>query len=743
MMTKTTLRTVALASVCLAPLAAAAQDDFDAAAPAAPAAQAAYDNEASIGIRSQSQTSSAFGRYNGAVQHGAFVFGDFALRGREDWKSGNTQYFSLVGKNLDFGADSSERALSPEASIAFKIGNQGTWGVKASYDAISYSQSTTFQTLFDQNGNLTNGAGVRTDLGTAGTVAGNMAYLASKMGVYDVGVRRDIGALSGGYRFNDAWSVNTGMRYEHKSGTMEQSANMGVPTVFLQPIDYDTTRYDATASYTTKRLQTQFGYKVSQFTDNNIQYNLPYVTSGASASAGAVAAYAQAPSNIAHDFFVNAGYNVTPSTRVNGTLSYQLNTQNSAFVGSPETPTLITGTSPTLFASNPGSLNGVVNNYYGRLALTSNPMDRVDFRTSYTVDKRDNQTNNYAKLYGDSGNGTATLATYSGSQQSWTKQTAKIEAGYRVTDSTKATLNYTYQDIQRTNAFDDHSKEHIIGAQVNTDLGHDYAVMLGYDHGARTTHDTLCLVGTYANASYCDIGAAIPYYTEGRAQDNVRLRVDAQPTKSISVGLNGKGTYDTYESLPLGGIGWGLLRDYDVSGGPDLTWSPSKKTNAHVFYEFDEKFTDAMTAAGKGAYGGPPLTNQNTDITHTAGVGGNWQVDDKLKLNTNYVFVYGNTTNYLFDNLAGPCSIVVACSTPKTSSSMHTFKLSGDYEVAPGITWSALYGLDVMKSSDWMYQMGLSAGNSGPALTNVALLNTDPSANYFVHSISTRVKFAW
>ena len=49
---------------------------------------------------------------------------------------------------------------------------------------------------------------------------------------------------------------------------------------FALPVDYDTDRYDVSASYATPQLQAQFAYFLSNFTDNNTGVFLPYPVSG-------------------------------------------------------------------------------------------------------------------------------------------------------------------------------------------------------------------------------------------------------------------------------------------------------------------------------------------------------------------------------------------------------------------------------------------------------------------------------
>ncbi|MBF0562040.1 MAG: hypothetical protein HQL37_08470, partial [Alphaproteobacteria bacterium] len=148
-----TLKATALASMCLAPFAAVAQDEggFELSdakpsaqgAPAEAAAQPAAtpSNEVNVGVTGQSSTSAVFGRYNGRYSEGATYGGDVRLRGRDDWQSGTNSFYDFNARDLNFGMGSSGvntgssgetgkpagYNLLPSATVDLNVGNQGTW----------------------------------------------------------------------------------------------------------------------------------------------------------------------------------------------------------------------------------------------------------------------------------------------------------------------------------------------------------------------------------------------------------------------------------------------------------------------------------------------------------------------------------------------------------------------------------------------------------------------------------------
>ena len=153
------------------------------------------------------------------------------------------------------------------------------------YDAISYTGNiiNSIYTINGHqgslNGSLTNWGGATSQTGpTPGTVTAVTAgQLASAEQPFQVGTRRDIVGLTGTYTWGD-WTITGAVRHEHKEGTVEESFGEGAliaGQAFTLPVDYDTDRYDVSASYHSAQLQAVFGYFLSNFTDNNNGVFLP------------------------------------------------------------------------------------------------------------------------------------------------------------------------------------------------------------------------------------------------------------------------------------------------------------------------------------------------------------------------------------------------------------------------------------------------------------------------------------
>ena len=152
--------------------------------------------------------------------------------------------------------------------------------------------------------------------------------------------------------------------------------------------------------------------------------------------AGITSPFTLPPSNSAHQARVLLGYNFSPTTRVNANFAYGLQLQNQDYVNNSGDP-LLRQTQPA------GSLNGMVQTIFGNISLVTQPLPKTDFRLSYTIDDRDNQT--ARRAYSDDVRSTAAVGedcAYVGGRCinlpcSYQHQTVSAEAGYRILPQTK------------------------------------------------------------------------------------------------------------------------------------------------------------------------------------------------------------------------------------------------------------------------------------------------------------------
>lgn len=748
------LKTMMALGACLAPLAAhAADSNADSGTTSDEAAPVVYDNEVLLGVRWQSDDSALFGRYRGTPDEGFFPFLSFDIHGRDAWDSGNTHYYDFIGNNLTYNSE-----LFPNSSASFKFGHQGSWGVNVFYDNITYTQSLTFNTPYSTSGKLLLGTPGGISLAGIGlTNPPNAADVAISAKVAAILGRKDIGTQRNAFGaglfgvLSDDWTITTSFVHEHKDGTKENSFIIGAgnPSIntannnfiyFPELIDYDTDRFSAILAYSTPDMQAQFAYSLSSFKDNRLDIVLldPFATNNVK-SVPPSATYSTPPTSIAHQIKAQFGYNFSSSTRFNATFAYGLQLQDARFA--PES------TNPSVpIPPGPGtSFDGKVQTLFGSATLTSRPLTGLDLKASYTIDDRDNQSprRTFDALRDDTSslNAVNTNAPYS-----FQYQKANAEAGYTIMPGTRAVAGYTYERRTRTFSAVDRNSENIGYARINTQLLDEVIAILSFSHGDRTS-------STYdGNAPWLALGDdqsnqfdanGLKHYSEApRTRNEVRGDVSWMPRGDLSLSVSGRWYNDDYSDTL-----YGITEDNGVVISPDLAWQPTKNFSAHLFYTYERiyyRLDDVVNVSGSGS---PPTrffwTLGTPNTVHTAGVSGDWQATDKLKLNATYVYQHGTTAF----NESGFFSAVNHGTSPwnynviplpSNKTTLNSAALGAEYQWSESTSIVLNYLYEQFSSADYL---NVQAPTSPFYANEILGADGSPDFNLSVVSAAYRMKF--
>ena len=761
-------KVVALASVCVVlPIAAAqAQDngnfDISDVPPAetqtpVPQSLATSIAEVTLGAGGVSQSSTTYGRYNGMPDSGIGVVSGWNLQNRDAWDSGGTHHYSFTGDNINFGFGE----IAPEASVNLKIGDQGQWGISASYDAMTYTATDHFTTILDKKGNLA--PGYEAALAVNGAYLNNsptsssfysdygpdpngiMIASGNHVGdygpnnelIYKIGTRRDKASVAGDYELG-SWKFTADISREHKEGTLEQTMttegdNTGIAT-FPMPINYDTDNYTVGAAYNTPDLQASLTYEFSNFIDHNKNgyafegWNFTSVQDQTTlnyTSYQQSGVYSLPPSNQAHTVTAEIGYNMCPTTQLNGTVVYGLQLQNDPFVAATRFAyTLNDPTMSAQIASNPKSLNGVVQTFFGNVAVNSRPLPKLDLRASYTIDVRDPQTKSMW-IYGDLTD-TTSLEYHEAVPESWTKQEVTLSAGYHILPSTRVTVGYTFRDDWRGNAITHHAQDNEELVKIYSTLATNVTASLGYVHANRSASAPDYSLWYTQIASDCGgptvdtLGCQqVPFYEAARTKDVVTGMVTGMIGQKILLSLFAKYSNDKYHvpNAIYNGTtnpSVGINRDYNIQVGPDLSYQVDKDSEVHAFYTFLRTYRairglneqDSPTTPG-----GNYFSEASTYDIHTAGIGGTWRASDKLKFGADYIYSCG-TQGFA---QSGSWDTMEAGQTfggdpfLSTQSTDHQFKVHAAYDYSPDLSFYLSYRFDSLDTTDWAL-VGASVG---------------------------------
>ncbi len=786
MRTHSTLKAAALAGVCMLPLIAVAHaqdaDGFDVSTAAPKAVTnnlAAPDNEVTVGVGGVSSKNAVFGRYNGLTDSGVGGWGSFNLNSRDAWDSGKTHYFSFTGDNLYFGNAVSNPSIgglgsmAPEASLNMKVGDQGKWELNPYYDAKTYTWSDNFTTILDSAGQLN--PGLAAAFARGGAYMNNAttlspfyslgsrgpATLSTNTGpalgstnefVDAVGVRRDKIGITGKYDLGN-WLFTADIWDEHKQGSLESAmttsgSNAGfIP--FAQPVDYDQENYKVQAAYNTQQLQARIGYNFSNFIDHNTGFGFEGWNFVATNTGGVYNSYQESgvyslpPSNEAHNFSGEIGYNLTPTTRFNATANYGLQLQNDAFSAATQDAYVLgNSTLAGQLASNPSSLSGVVQTFFGNATVTSHPMAKLNLKASYSIDMRSPEMSPQW-IYGDATDGNA-LKLREAVQEQWTKQDMVLEAGYHVLDNTRVTLGYAYRDADRENAITHHTGDNEGSIKVNTMFTPTLLGNLNYVHAERTASAPDFSLWNLQINSDCGsqfsspgLGCQqIPFYEAARTEDSISAMLNGNIRPDLSASLYGKFTNNQYHDdnalyAMLYQAPVGIDHDYSIQAGPNLSYHYAQGAEAHVFYTFLRTYRDmhALSNTPVGEYD----ENTTYDI-QTAGIGGTWKVAENTKVGADYIFSYGNQAF----NQSGIWNLNQGQAfggdpNLNTNSVDNQFKIHATYDLTKTTQLYLAYEFDSLDMADW----ALTGASVGQVLTG------DLPAQYNVSTVMAAVKMKW
>ena len=769
MTTLQAFRLTALASACTMMLAASAHAQaaggFDISdTPAAsqepvPQNLSARLTEITFGLAGVTQSSAAFSRYNGMPQAGAGAVVSWNVRDRDAWDSGTNRYYSFTGDNFNLGFGQ----IAPEASVNFKAGDQGLWSASATYDALTYNASENFHSILDKNGNLS--SAYQTALSANGLYFNNVTIApaaASKFGSFNasthlatsnpvvvygpgnqlvesVGTRRDKGSVEGALE-SGSWQVSAGASHEHKEGTLEQSMTTGGNdagmVTFPMPINYDTDTFTTAAAYGTPDMQAKISYEYSSFTDNNKNgfvfqgWNFAAYKNTAAApntytSYAKSGDYSLPPSNQAHTFAGEIGYNFDPTTRLYGNVVYGLQLQNAPFVEATGLGYISSAAGSALAAqlgSNPQSLDGVVQTFFGNVTLTSRPATDLEIKASYTIDARDPQTHSMW-IYGDPTDTTA-LKYRQAVPESWTKQKAEFSAGYHISSSTRVIVGYIFRDDHRGNAITHDAQDNEVSVKVLSTLASNVQASLGYVHADRTASAPdyslwLVQISSDCGSTITALGCQqVPFYEAARTQDAVSGLLTAMLNQKTSLSLIGKYNVDQYHlpATPYNGVvtpNVGINRDYNIQAGPDVNYQVDKDTEVHAFYTFLRTFRSmrALNDQNHTTSGGTFYSEATTYDIHTAGLGGTWRASDRLKFVADYVFSYGSQrfaqsgswdTSEAGQTFGGDPLL-------NNASANHQFKVHATFDYSPDTSFYLGYQFASLVTTDWAL-VGVTAG---------------------------------
>lgn len=684
-----------------------------------------YTSSIEAGIGYQSSNTFHIGRYGGVVGQAPFAIVKGTSDGSDAWNQGRKFWDASIGV---YGFDT--------LNINLRAGIQGLWRASAFYDGFTRTFADSARTPYF-------GAGTGSLVLPANWVSGSSSSQFSVLNAtakpldLKVAWRNAGGAFVltpfSGYEFKIQFD------YRRRQGTRPQSlafgheGNFPVGVFFPQPVDYNS--YQATASFgfANARLQWNASYNFALFANgfdavtlpnpfSRSLNNLPGNAWPAGPFAGhpfSTAQYALPPDSAAHRFGFAGAYSVSPKTRLTLRASYQIQTQNDAFLPYTISPRIFVGTPPPR-----SSFNGKVRNTHIAAGLTSREWKRADFSASYSYDDRHNLSpmDTYSYVANDTqdqlqpfipGNSRYIRLNL---PYSFTFHQVKAEAGYRIAPRTRLSLAYTgdfkwrnYQQVSQTD-------EHTVRAKALSTFS-DGSVWVAGSYATRDVgaYDValpwvLSHTDSYLNVSNTRDGIENPllrkYNMADRRRTEAKAGLTADVTQRLVVDVSGGMARDNYLDSPIG------LRSSDsYRADADLTYIVSKALTASLFAGAERIRANLNGYLIFDSVAGNANRQWNVrsfDTMHNLGARVSWLVlPEKFKLDGSYILADGTSRTMVqsFQGFIG----TVSSPLPAVRDINHSANLAGEYSFRPDAALRLGYTVVRQVTRDWQYaNMGLA-----------------------------------
>lgn len=703
------------------------------------------DSMVEVGVGYVSDDSYKFGDYRGLQREGAHLIGNIELNRRGD---DNKSYFELNARDL--GLDS--------RNLRIRAGESGNYSVRFEYDQIPKLISDSFQTPFTNPGStdLTLPAGFVRGANTAA-----MPGLSTSMRPFNIDTMRKSTAIGVGKKLPDGWDVDVRVKREKRDGNRFTAGVIGNSggnpraVTLPEPIDYTTDEIEAFARYSSKKLQLQFGYFGSFFSNanNGLAWANPFASSVwvAGATPG-VSAYnggqiGLPPDNQFHQVSASGGYSFSKDTRLSGSFALGRMTQNDAFLPYTINPALAATVTTPLPRT---SLDGRVDTVHADLKLNTKLMPKLAFSAAYRYDERDNKTPQaqYWYIGGDSqGQAAAGLGKVrTNLPGSSTKQQVDAEFDYHHTPDTKLKFGYGYDWAKKTFEAIEDEREHVVKAEVHQHFNDMVSGGFGYAYSERKTSDynaSAPFIASFSPAyvasqavtgTWDNVPTQYKFFMAPRKRDRVRAFMNFAPTERIDLQAGVDFKYDDYHKSQYGlqsAKGWAINLDANFIATEALT--------AHVFTAYDSYESGQRSIA----LGASKLNVTNTALDWTAGiedrtftVGAGFRYKPQGRYDFGGDLVHANSTGKV-SIWTGPgiAAASQAAPFPDLKTRLTRLDLFGQYALQKDVSLRLKYAYERYTSSDWYVDQVAPATMANVVGTNQV------SPKYNVHFIGVSVAY--
>ena len=632
-----------------------------------------------------------FGEYNGLNREGAFLVGNATARYRNE----DADYLDL--RVRDLGLDT--------RSIDIEGGRQGRYRLFLNYDEIPHYISDSAQTPYGGNGNGT--LNLPPGWVTAGSTAGMTGLSAS---LQDVELQTQRKRLGLGLSFIPArqWETGISFRHEIREGRKASAGSFFFNSAQLvEPVDYETSELEASATYTTRTWQSKLSYYGSFFNNNDtaLKWQNAYNPVVAGATAGQLAL---PPDNQFHQMQLASAYRLSARTRVGGDIALGRMQQDEDLLAATVNPNLSVALPRT-------SANAKVDTLTANLKVNSTVTDKLRVNAALRYNDRDNKTPsdvfNWVTTDG------FVAAPRRNLPYSFTDTTASLSTDYHVSSSTVLGGGYDYAKKERTHQEVNNTTEDTFWARVNV------RVRENIDLAARAAHADRSASGynPVADIDPAENPLLRKFNMADRERDTASLQASFIPHERVSIGLDVEYAQDDYSNSPLG-----LTNSRETDFNIDTSVMLTEASSLHLYAG---RQLIKSRQAGSQTFSTPDWHAKNDDTYDSFGIGVRHQlVKNRLAIGADYVL--SRATGKVAVETGSPGG-----NFPDLKSDLDSVKLYADYRLKENLTLHAAYWYEHYNSKSWMLD-----GVNSDTIPNVISFGED-SPDYDVHAVMMSLRY--
>ena len=612
-------------------------------------ALATPDSYLGAGIGYVSQDNTRFGQYSGLTKEGLYPLIDLDLRRRND-ETGT--WTNLRGRNL--GLESNE--------LRWDHQKQGSWGYYLEYNQTPrYSQYTALTTLAnpDSPNQVVNGVATPYEL--------EMKTLRKN--------------FNGGFegRITGNWTYALSFKNEDKDGRrlFGRSGATSFQEFLIDPVDYNTRVWNASASYDDRKWQLVASYDGTSF--SNYKTNLSIT-----GSTSVYTPIALPPDNQSNQFSVTGGYNFTDSTRATFKASYMNQTQTAPFID-------VSSTGRT-------DLGGQVTTTFLQGGIQSRPMKDLTLLANVRYENRDDKTPvvDYFNFT------TTNTATGDNEPRSIKTLNGKLEALYRVAMGWTAVGGLEFDEKKRNTSsvrvvsFRDTTDETTLRAELRRSMSQSLNGSVAYIYSNRTGSDWQTTVITNGTVGS---NLVAPMYLADRERNKIRGKLNWAANERLDLNFVADYAKDEYSGRSLGlsdGTATHLAVDaaMRMSGTWTATaWMSSDDTRSTL------NSCEAASSVGvcPNSAADPMWTAKQSlsSFAFGAGVRGKPRTALEVGFDAQYMEDEGKWEQGPLDPSTTPL--------PNTKTKRGTIKLYAKQTVDKKLSYRAQYTYDHFFSNDWQW----------------------------------------